>query len=101
MNTVENVVRLPSDQDYPLAFTAYADIDVHPRKEWLVRGFFGATEMSCKFGEPGSAKSALAGDLAAHIAAGKPWFGRQVSHGSVIYVACERPALVKRRFAAW
>ena len=52
-------------------------------------------------GATASGKSALAGDLAAHIAAGKPWLGRAVTQGAVLYVAAERAALVKRRFAAF
>src|SRR5436305_5486837 len=50
---------------------------------------------------PGTAKSALAGDLGAPVAAGLPWFGRPVSQGAVLYVAAERAALVKRRLAAF
>src|SRR5437764_13404627 len=57
--------------------------------------------MSAKYGMPGTAKSALASDLGAHVAAGKPWFGRRVSQGAVLYIAAERAALVKRRMAAW
>jgi hypothetical protein len=68
---------------------------------WLVRGLLGAGEFSCIFGAPGSGKSVLVGDLAAHVAAGLDWFGREVSCGGVLYVAAERAALVKRRFAAW
>jgi hypothetical protein len=98
----DNVIKLRQrDEDFPLTFTAFADINPEPRKEWLVKDFLGAAEMSCKFGMPGSAKSVLAGDLAAHVAAGLPWFGRQALSGSVLYLAFERPALVKRRFAAW
>jgi hypothetical protein len=84
-----------------LTFTAFADVEQHPRKEWLVRDFLGAGEMSAKYGMPGTAKSALAGDLGAHVAAGLPWFGRPVLRGSVLYVAAERAALVKRRMAGW
>jgi RecA-family ATPase len=98
----DNVIKLRQrDEDLPLAFTALAEVNPEPRKQWLIKDFLGSTEMSCKFGMPGSAKSVLAGDLAAHVATGKPWFGRQVLSGSVLYIACERPALVLRRFAAW
>jgi hypothetical protein len=89
----DNVIKLRQrDEDFPLTFTAFADINPEPRKEWLVKDFLGAAEMSCKFGMPGSAKSVLAGDLAAHVAAGLPWFGRQALSGSVLYLAFERPA---------
>jgi hypothetical protein len=84
-----------------LNFTLYRDIEAEPRKLWLVNDFLGAGEMSCIFGPPGSGKSVFAGDLAAHIAAGRFWFGRRVQQGGVLYVAIERSALVKRRLAAF
>ena len=87
--------------DGGLHFTLYRDIERAPRKIWLVENFLGAGELSCYFGPPGCGKSVLAGDLAAHIAAGRTWFGRRVTQGAVLYVAAERAALVRRRFAAW
>ena len=97
MSDTAKIINLPNR----LAFTALADVGQHPRKDWLVRNFLGVGEMSAKYGMPGTAKSALAGDLGAHVAAGLPWFGRQVSQGAVLYIAAERAALVKRRMAAW
>src|SRR6516165_9045474 len=87
--------------DGELHFTLYRDIERAPRKIWLVENFLGAGELSCYFGQPGCGKSVLAGDLAAHIAAGRTWFGRRVTQGAVLYVAAERAAPVRRRFAAW
>ena len=84
-----------------LSFTLYRNIEAQPRKLWLVHDYLGDAELSCIFGPPGSGKSVLAGDLAAHVAAGRPWFGRRVQQGAVLYVAIERAALVKRRLAAF
>jgi hypothetical protein len=84
-----------------LAYVRFADIERTPRKKWLVENFLGESELSCKFGPPGSAKSVLAGDLGAHVAAGRLWFGRRVKQGAVLYVAAERVGLVKRRLAAF
>lgn len=81
--------------------TRFADIDPSPRKTWLVERILGDGELSCIFGPPGSGKSALATDLATHIAAGMPWLGRSVKAGAALYVAAERAPLVKRRMAAW
>jgi hypothetical protein len=86
---------------YGISFTAFADIERAPRKKHLVHNFLGAGELSCLFGPPGSAKSVLAGDLAAHLASGQAWFGRRVMAGGVLFIAAERPALVKRRLAAF
>jgi hypothetical protein len=85
-----------------LEFRLFGDIDPTPRKDWLVSRLIGAGgELSCLYGPPGSFKSGVAGDLAAHVAAGRDWCGRRVTQGTVLYVACERAGLVMRRFAAW
>ena len=85
----------------PYRFTLFRDIELEPRKDWLIHDFLGEGELSCIFGPPGSGKSVLAGDLDAHVASGLEWLGRRVKPGSVLYVAIERTALVKRRFAAF
>jgi hypothetical protein len=99
MSDAAKIISLPNERR--LTFVTFADIEEHPRKDWLVRDFFGAGEMSALYGMPGTGKSALAGDLGAHVAAGRPWFGRQVSKGAVLFIAAERGALVERRMAAW
>lgn len=69
-------------------------------KSWLVQNLLGDSEVSVLFGPPGSAKSVLAQDLATHVAAGLPWFGRTTLQGAVLYIALERAEVVKRRAAA-
>jgi hypothetical protein len=86
---------------FGITLTAFSEIEDIPHKKNLVRNFLGAGEMSCLFGPPGSAKSVLAGDLAAHCAWGQDWFGRRTMQGGVLFIAAERAALVKRRFAAF
>ena len=46
-----------------LTFTLYRDIEAEPKKLWVIQDYFGAGELSCIFGPPGSGKSVLAGDL--------------------------------------
>ncbi len=99
MSDTAKIINLHNERQ--LTYTAFADLDKHRRKRWLVQNFLGVAEMSAIYGMPGTAKSALAGDLGAHVAAGLPWFGRQVSQGAVLYIAAERAALVERRMAAW
>jgi hypothetical protein len=81
--------------------TLFGEINAEQSKSWLVRGLFGAGEMTCVYGLPGCGKSVLLGDAACHVAAGRPWFGRPVAQGAVLYLAAERSGLVMRRFAAW
>jgi hypothetical protein len=79
----------------------FEDIELAPRKLELVERMFGLEDFSVVFGAPGSGKSVLGEDLGLHIAANRQWFGRRVIGGSVLYVAAERAAVVKRRAAAF
>lgn len=81
--------------------TFFEDIPDEHHKTWLVEDLFGTNEFTIVYGAPGCGKSVLIGDAAAHVAAGIPWFGRATRRCSVLYVAAERHALVKRRLAAW
>src|SRR5262249_52868074 len=89
----------PSDR-VNLRLVMYDHIDPAPHKDWVIAGLIGAGELSCIAAAPGGGKSALATDMAAHVAAGRPWFGHHVKGGAVLYVAAERAALVGRRLAA-
>lgn len=86
---------------YGINYTTFADIGRTPHKKHLIHNFLGAGELSCLFGSPGSGKSVLAGDIAAHLAAGQQWFDRRVMPGGVLFIAAERAALIKRRLAAF
>lgn len=52
-------------------------------------------------GHFGSLKSFLALDWSACIATGKPWQGRQVEQGRVVYLAAEGAYGLHKRLAAW
>lgn len=67
--------------------------------EWLVQNLIEQAAVAAVTGEPGSAKTFFLIDLALHVAAGEPWFGRKVQQGAVIYVAAEAASSVKRRAA--
>jgi hypothetical protein len=88
-------------QRYGISYTPFSGLESTPKKSWLVKNFLGANELSCLYGPPGSAKSLLAGDLAAHVAWGQDWMARPVTPGGVLFVAIERAALVMRRLAAF
>jgi archaellum biogenesis ATPase FlaH len=67
----------------------------------LVEGAIPTAGLVVFFGGPGSGKTALAVDLAAHIATGLPWFGRDIAAAPTLYVAAEAPASTERRLVAW
>ena len=58
-------------------------------------GTAGAGDGSAWYGIPGCGKSAIAQDLAMHVAGGREWHGRQVKQGAVLYVALERKQVVR------
>jgi AAA domain len=80
-----HILRIDRNQElkkkFGISYTRFAEIDPTPIKKWLVKDFLGAGEMSCAYGPPGSAKSLLAGDLAAHVAWGQDWMGRASLRG--------------------
>lgn len=69
--------------------------------EFLVEGLIETDTLGLIFGDPGSAKSFLAVDLALCVATGTSFHGREVRQGPVFYVAGEGHNGLTRRFAAW
>lgn len=64
----------------------------------------GAIETPCTgmvFGASGSGKSFFVLDTSLHIASGRPWLGKAVKEGVVIYLCGEGRHAVPRRVAAW
>src|SRR3954469_24850827 len=71
----------------PFPFTLFADIELHPRKNWLIRDVLGEGELSVLYGSPGCRKSVIAQDAGCHVSAGLPWLGKAVWPCGVLYVA--------------
>ena len=77
--------------------------------QWLIKGMIPKTGLMVLYGDPGSAKTFMALDLALRLAAGSTapcgnrWFGRAVkADGLVLYIAAEggRNGMLKR-IKAW
>jgi RecA-family ATPase len=68
---------------------------------WLVEGIMPEGAFAALSGKPGVYKSFAALDLGFSIATGRPWAGRQVRSGRVIYNAAEGTGGLRRRLAAW
>ena len=69
--------------------------------DWLVDGFLERGAFGLIFGEPETGKSFIALDLAASIATGASWHGRNARSGPVVYLAGEGHAGIDRRLEAW
>lgn len=67
----------------------------------LVRRLFGETSLSTVYGEPACGKTFFVTDMGLHIALGRPWFGRPVAQGSVLYIAGEGLAGINNRLAGF
>lgn len=72
-----------------------------PRPKPLVTGLLNLNTIAWLIGKPGSYKSFLALDLAAHVARGENWQGRTVRQGPVVYVAAEGGGGLSLRLDAW
>lgn len=78
------------------AFLAGAD-----HEAWLVKHVLPARGIVTVFGESGAGKSFTVIDLACHIALARPWQGRRVTGGRVVYIAAEGAGGIRRRLQAW
>ena len=67
---------------------------------WLIDDWLPASGIGAVYGHPGSGKSFLVLDMAAHIAAGVPWAGRHVEQGLVVYVVAEGQTGFRNRLYA-
>jgi AAA domain/Bifunctional DNA primase/polymerase, N-terminal len=68
--------------------------------EPLIKGLLDCGAFSAIYGRYGSGKTFLTLDIAFHIAAGRPWQGRKVKAGLVVYVAAEGGHGIHKRIAA-
>ncbi len=78
-----------------------SQIKARPRKQYLIKGLLHLNTETWLIGAPGSRKSFVALDLAAHIAEGLEWQGLRVKQGKVIIVAAEGAGGIGDRIAAW
>lgn len=66
----------------------------------LVEGLITIGSMSVLYGDSNSGKTFFALSLAAHIASGQEFFGRQIDPGLVVYLASEAPGSIRSRMQA-
>lgn len=66
-----------------------AELEAMPPAQWLIDGLFPERGLIVPYGPPKHGKTFLVLSMALHVAAGKPWFGRPVKPGLVVYIAGE------------
>jgi predicted ATP-dependent serine protease len=72
-----------------------------PSRPRLVTKLLAEASLALLYGDWGSGKSFLAVDIACHVAANRPWRGRAVLPGAVVYIAAEAARSVGNRVLAW
>jgi KaiC/GvpD/RAD55 family RecA-like ATPase len=99
---IQRAERREAQRQRPLEIVSLADMltpDLTDRS--LVKGLLSVSSVALMVGASGTGKTFLALDIALHVAAGRPWFGRRVKQGKVVYVAAEAGRSIRNRAAAW
>jgi hypothetical protein len=87
--------------DFKFAFELSSDMKDFIAAEFLVDDLVPRSGLMTIYGAPSSGKSFCAIDLGAHIATGRPYLGKEVLQGGVVYVAAETGGGLRKRIAAW
>lgn len=78
-----------------------AQMKAQPGKPYLIKTLLTLRSTAWIIGAPGSRKSFVALDMAAHIAAGRDWQGLKVRQGPVVIIAAEGAPGMGGRITAW
>lgn len=94
--------REPAPPALPLS-VAFADElpDAFTPPDELVEGVLTAGDGSVLYGDSNSGKTFFVIDMAAAVASGTKWMGRNTEPGLVVYLAAESPASVRGRLQAY
>ena len=85
----------------PLPLEFWSELgDVEPPFDF-VEGLLTDGEMSVVYGETNVGKTFFVMDLAAHVALGRSYMGRDVEQGAVVYVAAEGGGSIRKRIKAF
>lgn len=83
-----------------LRMLTFDEIDAMPDPTFTVDALLPDQSFVVVYGPPKQGKTFLVMSMAVHIAAGKPWFGREVKKGGVVYIAGEGAGGLKHRLRA-
>lgn len=72
-----------------------------PEMPWLIEDIIPSGGLASVFGPSGVGKSFFCLDMAASVAAGRPWFGHAVKQARVAYLPLEGRGGFPRRLKAW
>ncbi len=72
-----------------------------PSADWLIEGIIEQPAVGFVAGPSGESKTFVTLDWALSVFAGRPWQGREVKQGPVVYVVAEGSAGIPKRVKAW
>jgi len=84
-----------------LPFFTFAEAEARLDADDFVEGLLSVRSMAVIYGESNSGKTFFATDLALHVAASRPWRGRAIEGGLVVYLALEGSLGIRNRITAW
>jgi hypothetical protein len=94
-------LKIVREADAPAFAWAWADdVSVSLEVTDFVEGVLTEKSLAVLYGQSNTGKSFIALDIAAAVAGGKLWFGKEVDQGAVLYVAAEGGVGVRNRIAA-
>ncbi len=76
-------------------------LDAMPEPEELIQDVLYQFQFSTLIGQPSVGKSFTAIDMGMHLATGRPWHGKEVEQGGVVFVALEGVQGFRKRLKAW
>ncbi len=88
-------------QPSPLPLVYFSDIHPNLDAADFVEGLLIEASMAVVYGESNCGKTFFMTDLGIHVAMGKPWRGREIELGGVIYCALEGSHGISNRVAAF
>lgn len=94
----QSSVQQASTTAFESAHTAY---HAETRYDWLIKGIVERDTISMLYGTYGTFKSFVMVDMGMHIAAGRPYLGRNTEQGAVFFLIGEGKNGIKRRIKAW
>jgi hypothetical protein len=98
---VDQVVSESPSKSRRFELTSFDDLGEPRATDWLIDGYTTNDSFSVVYGPSGHGKSFVILDMGMSIAAGKPWHGRKVETGAVIYICGEGRNGINKRLRAW
>ena len=83
-----------------LQYEWLGDPEIVERKEMVIGGLLGASEVMVVHADTKVGKTQFAADLSFAVATGADWFGRRVKRGAILYLAIEKGRVTRKRLRA-